>query len=207
MITSSVKNIILDLGNVILDFNPDRIVSNYTNSVADINAIVNAVFNSQIWKDYDKGTASEDDVFNYATNNLKPSLFNTTKDIINNWYKYFILIPGAEDFINNTLIKGFNIYLLSNVSQKYYVFKSEFPILSKLKGELISADEKLAKPDPKIFEVMLNKFNLSASECFFVDDNINNVNAAISKGINSFQFKGDYKELYKHLVYNGIFSN
>lgn len=205
--SSTIKNFILDLGNVILDFNPDRIVSNYTNSLDEKRVIIEAVFNSQAWKDYDKGIANEEDVFNCAKKTLNPSLYNMTKNVIDNWHKHFVLISGADNFINTLLYKGFFVYLLSNTSEKYYEYKHDFPILSKFKGELISASEKLVKPDERIFDLFLKRFNLNPSECFFIDDNINNVNAAISFGINSYQFKGDYNKLYIHLVHKGIFTN
>ena len=51
----------------------------------------------------------------------------------------------------------------------------------------------MAKPNRDIYEYFLNKFNLNGSDCLFIDDNINNVNAAIKVGINAVELKNiDY---------------
>ena len=47
----------------------------------------------------------------------------------------------------------------------------------------------MIKPNEKIYKLLLNRFNLKSEECLFIDDNLDNVNAAIKLGINSFQLK------------------
>ena len=56
-------------------------------------------------------------------------------------------------------------------------------------GGIVSAYEKMIKPNEEIYKLLLNRFNLKAEECLFIDDNLDNVNAAIKLEINSFQLK------------------
>jgi 2-haloacid dehalogenase len=51
-----------------------------------------------------------------------------------------------------------------------------------------SGDEKLLKPDPKIYHTLLERYNLKAEESVFIDDNINNVKGAINVGMKSIHF-------------------
>ena len=56
-------------------------------------------------------------------------------------------------------------------------------------GGIVSAYEKMIKPSEEIYKLLLNRFNLLAEECLFIDDNFNNVNSALKLGFNSFQLK------------------
>ena len=60
-------------------------------------------------------------------------------------------------------------------------------------GFLISAEEKLVKPDPAIFRRLCEKFGLLASECLFIDDLQENVDAAVRLGFHGYRFEGTEK--------------
>lgn len=69
-------------------------------------------------------------------------------------------------------------------------------------GGVVSAHIKMIKPNKDIYEYFLNKFDLKADECLFIDDNINNVNAALDIGIKAVQLKkiDDMKDILQNML-------
>ena len=76
-------------------------------------------------------------------------------------------------------------------------------LFNGLDGYVFSYEYKTIKREGKLFDIFLNKYNLSPRECYFIDDSINNINVAISKGINSHQFI-DNEDLIKYFKDNNI---
>ena len=60
-----------------------------------------------------------------------------------------------------------------------------------MKGRVVSAEEKLMKPDPAIYELLCRRYGLVPAECLFVDDNADNCRGAEVAGMRSFHFTGD----------------
>jgi 2-haloacid dehalogenase len=81
------------------------------------------------------------------------------------------------------LKEKYKLYGLTNWSTETFpiVFK-RYPFFKLFDGIVISGEEKLIKPDKKIFEVMLNRYQLEAGNALFIDDNINNILAAKEMG-------------------------
>lgn len=72
---------------------------------------------------------------------------------------------------------------------------------------MVSAHEKVSKPDPLIYERLCERFDLVPSECLFVDDLIENVNGAVKAGIAAHLFDGDYNKLEDGLRDMGVILN
>ena len=84
--------------------------------------------------------------------------------------------------------KGCGIYLCSNCSVRLRVFEQEIPGIEYFDGTLVSAEEKLAKPNPAIYERLFEKFHLKAEECFFIDDRQDNIDSAKGCGMDGYCF-------------------
>ena len=75
----------------------------------------------------------------------------------------------------------------------------KFPILKEFDGIVYSAPIKMVKPNDDIYKHILNKFNLVASECLFIDDTKTNLTAAARFGIHTFHFNDNVEELRKFI--------
>ena len=84
--------------------------------------------------------------------------------------------------------KGCGIYLCSNCSVRLRVFEHKIPGIEYFDGTLVSAEEKLAKPNPAIYERLFEKFHLKAEECFFIDDRQDNIDSAKGCGMDGYCF-------------------
>jgi putative hydrolase of the HAD superfamily len=85
--------------------------------------------------------------------------------------------------------KGYKIYILSNYPKKTYdLTRKQLEFINDCDGALFSFEIKKIKPDPDIFISLMNKYNFNATEAVFLDDNINNIEAAQKLGFKTIHF-------------------
>lgn len=86
---------------------------------------------------------------------------------------------------------GTPLYALTNFPRgKIDETRQRFPFLEHFADIVVSGEENVAKPDPRIYELLLQRAGRSASECVFIDDSAPNVEAAVSLGFDALQFTG-----------------
>lgn len=80
--------------------------------------------------------------------------------------------------------QGIPTYAITNFSsEKWVIAQENYPFLKEFDGVIVSGDEKLLKPDPRIYHVLLNRYGLDAASCFFIDDVPANIEAAKAVGM------------------------
>ncbi|MGG7056957.1 HAD family hydrolase [Clostridium tertium] len=176
------KNIIFDLGNVLLSFNPkEYLKSKITEDKID--DVYKAIFQSEEWIMLDRGTISEKD----AINNIIRR--NTTyRDDINlvfkDWYDILKPIEETVEVLQSLKENGYNIYYLSNFHELAFrevTTKNKF--FELFDGGVVSYAEKLIKPEEEIYKLLLKRYNLKPEETIFIDDTKVNVDGASKLGI------------------------
>lgn len=200
-----IKNIIFDMGGVIIGFRPEFTLKKYFENEKDRELILQNVFKSSVWQDMDRGTASHEQMKEYACKHLPPHLHNRVCHLLDNWFDE---MPPKEDMyevVKALKENGYKIYLLSNVSKVFYEHKDSIPAFSLFDGFLISADYLLLKPEKEIFEKLYEVFSLKPDECFFIDDMQKNTDGAIHAGMASYCFAdGDIDRLKAAMRLIGI---
>lgn len=86
-------------------------------------------------------------------------------------------------------VKNYPVYGLTNWGSETFpiVFK-QFEFLRRLKGIVVSGDEKLIKPDPRLFEILIKRFALKPEHCIFIDDSVKNIQTANEIGFKTIHF-------------------
>lgn len=109
------------------------------------------------------------------------------------------LIPGTVEILYE--LKGkYPLYGLTNWSAETFpIALKRFDFFQAFDGILVSGEEKLIKPDRKIFELMMEKFSLKPENCIFIDDNLKNVEASREFGIETIHFQNP-EDLREKLV-------
>ena len=103
-------------------------------------------------------------------------------------------IAGMEELVKELKGKGYRVFGLSNWSEETFsLVRHVYPVLDLMEDMVISGIEKVMKPDPKIFQLALQRFGIKAEETAFIDDNPNNVAAANALGITGILFEGKDK--------------
>ena len=199
-----IKNYIFDFGNVICEFYEDRLSAPYAENDEEKRIISDVAFDRLYWDRLDNGTISDDEVKSSIKKRLKEPVATRACEAFDNWIFNLTPVPGMQNLIKELKNKGAKLYLISNISigfaQNYH--KSEWinEILSCFDGLILSGTINLVKPDKAIFEYALNKYNLKACECIFIDDNITNTRSAEKLGIKTYHFDGNAEKLREFLI-------
>ena len=190
-----IKNLLLDLGNVTLSFDPKAMIAPWVENEADRDQILQAVFLHPDWGRGDDGGITEAELKENARRRLPERLHGALDDILLHWPEYLTPLDGAEEFMLDMKARGMKLYALSNAPLRYREFRKDMPLLDLFDGEVISALIGRAKPNEDFFRYALDTYSLDPEECLFADDLEPNVLGARAVGIKACVFDGDYEAL------------
>lgn len=178
-----IKNLIFDLGNVLISFRPSEYFDkkNYPENIKS--KILSDIFESNEWLLLDNGHINTREAIEgiASKSSLKREeiahIFNLRTELLFPLDQNVRLLPGLKK-------QGFRLYFLSNfpmdlfeeVKTGYYFFKY-------FDGGVISAEAKFSKPDIRIYKILLEKYSLLPQECIFIDDLEPNVLVAETLGM------------------------
>ena len=173
-------NIIFDVGNVILSFNPRLYLDQTFSDPAKTEIIIKEIFNSSEWIELDKGNVDLSHAINIFSARM-PLLQSEVFQVMNEWCKILTPIPSTLKIIDSLSLP---LYYLSNMPRQaaHYIVKT-YDFWGKFRGGIFSHTEGMVKPNPKIYEQLCVKWGLSPQECIFVDDSPTNIEAAIKLGM------------------------
>ena len=200
-----IRNIVFDMGKVLIDFNPDSFMDHAgITDPADRKIVRQELFSSIEWAQMDMGIATEDSIEPAVLSRVPEHLRERTRHLLHNWYISRRMIPGMEDMVRRLKEAGYGIYLLSNASVNQPVYWNQLPVSRYFDGVMISAFVKTVKPCPEIYRLFTGKFGLKEEECLFVDDAPINVAGAVACGWQGIVFYGDADQLETKMKDMGI---
>lgn len=200
-----IKNIVFDMGQVLLDFNPEEFLNRV--GVKDNNdrqLLKEEIYQSIEWAKMDRGLLTEEQATKIIEQRVPERLRQYVEDLVCNWSDSIIPIAGAKQLIQELKENGYKIYLLSNTSYKFNEFFKRVPGSEYFDGEVVSCDVKMIKPELGIYNHLLDKYSLKADETVFIDNSCSNVEAATCLGINGIVFHGDYAKVREKLLELGV---
>ena len=182
----SYKNILFDMGNVLVTYNPEWVIRHYTEDEELIREVKNIVFHSQEWLLLDAGLIEEEKAERNWMERLSSDKAREIAHLsFQNWHLYNMKgIPGTAEMIRALKENGKEIYLLSNASMRLLsIYKEVIPAVECFSGIFYSAAHKCVKPQDIIYERFLKEYSLNPADCFFIDDLEENISAAKAVGI------------------------
>lgn len=184
-------NIIFDLGNVLIEWNKEKILSKICKNDLEYNLFNKLVFQSNLWIDLDNGKISLEFLENQLIDEMGHQYQDQIHELVWNWFNYVDLYDEVYELIKQLKKKNLQIYVLSNTSSIFHILLDS--VLSKvssvLDGYVISCEVKMMKPQKEIYLSLVNKYQLDIKDCIFLDDLEENVEAARTLGIKAFQIK------------------
>ncbi len=199
-----IRNIVFDMGNVLLRFDRDLFLNRLNICGEDRALLMREVFGSLEWVQMDRGTLTEAAALERMYRRLPQRLHEAAEELVLRWDEPLIPIESMYELAAELKSAGYGIYLLSNASIRQHEYWPKLPVSQFFDGTLISADERLVKPQPEIYRLLLERFGLHAQECFFVDDIPANVEGALMCGISGAVFYGDVPLLRQALRDAGV---
>jgi putative hydrolase of the HAD superfamily len=194
---NAIKNIILDLGGVIMNLDVPKTISELkTLGITDIVNKTGHHYEYRFFYDFEIGAITEEEYLE-ALRKLSPAS-PSLEEIRTAWNALILDMPKERIELIKTLKSKYNVYLLSNtniIHQKKFLYEFEkangFKFNNLFLKAYYSHEIGIRKPDAEVFNFILNDSNLQAEESIFVDDSIDNINAAAALGIQTFHIK-DY---------------
>ncbi len=113
-------------------------------------------------------------------------------------------IPGTPEILADLKTRGVPVYAITNFSvDKFELTRKRFDFLNGFDGIIVSGQERVVKPDPAIYRLLMDRYGLEPKHCYFIDDNPDNVEAAKSVGMSAHLFSGA-EALRRDLVALGV---
>ena len=165
-----IKNIIFDLGNVLLSFKPEEFLLQFTSDKEYIKQFVTKITRSKLWLDLDRGFESLENA-----EIIFISRYPEEEELISLFFKHWMeMLTPIEENISILLDlseSGYNTYILSNYIKEAFKFvKEKFDFFTLFDGQIISGEENVIKPEKAIYETLLRRYQLIPEESLFIDD-------------------------------------
>ena len=186
-------NVVFDLGNVLIDWNPRYLYRKLLPNEAEVERFLNEICTDEWNVRMDAGLPMAEGIAE------KVQEFPEHETLIRAWWERWPEMLGeplAEtvEILQELQNAGTPLYVLSNWSADTYpLAEPSFPFLGWFRGKVISGEVKMKKPDPKIYQHLLERFGLEPSQTVFIDDKSANVAAANVEGIRGLVFTGAAK--------------
>ena len=202
-----IKNIILDLGNVLISFRPAEFFTKKNYSEYIKTKILTDIFGSKEWGMLDNGDINTSEGIDAISLNSSLNreeiahIFNLRTEMMFPLDKNVRLLPELKK-------RGFRLYYLSNFPIDIFEeIKIGYYFFGYFDGGVISSEVKFSKPGSRIYEILLEKYSLLPDESLFIDDlevNVRTAEALGMKGLVTFGSEDISKELSEVINFNSI---
>lgn len=184
-----IQAIIFDFGGVLLNWDPYHLYQRFFPSRAAVAAFLHEIHFSDWNRELDRGRTFAEGVRRLSAEfpeytDLIQAYDHAWETSINGQ------IEGTVEILNQLHRSGFALYGLSNFpGEKFHLVRSKFEFFNRFDQIFLSSRIQLLKPDPAIYHFVLAQIGLTAPECVFIDDSIQNVAAAQKLGFVGLHFQ------------------
>ncbi|WP_373820328.1 HAD family hydrolase [Glaesserella sp.] len=199
----NIETVVFDLGGVLVDWNPRHLYRKIFTDEAEMEYFLTHIC-TQEWNEHqDRGRPWAEGIALLCAQH--PDYETPIRAYYERWQE---MLNGAIEetvkVLEDLHQRGVRLLALTNWSGETFHFAEEkFPFLHLFEGILVSGNENLMKPDPRIFTLLIERYNLNPQRTVFVDDSLRNVEAAINMGIHGLHFTGAH-QLEKDLAALGV---
>ena len=189
LVDSSVRNVIFDLGGVLLDWNPAKILQNFYSEPALRTLLEGELFQHPEWRAFNRGALREAELIESVGRRAgRPAaevsaLLHATRESL-------VAKPDTVALLRSLHRRGISLYCLSDMPVSVYAhvrLRHEF--WDAFSGIVISGEVKMMKPEREVFEHLLTRFRLDPRQTVFVDDFPLNIEGARTVGLHAIQFR------------------
>ncbi len=182
-----IKNIIFDIGNVLIDFDwGEYIYDLFDTDTAE--AVRSAMF-CELWNEIDRGVLTEDELLQSFIDRAG----GFEKEIRHAYHEVGRAVAQRDyaiPWIKELKSAGYMVYYLSNFSEHVkHSAPDALDFIPYTDGGVFSCDVRVIKPDPEIYKILFGKYSLTPSECVFIDDNPANIETAKRLDMHTVHFK------------------
>lgn len=184
-----IKNVIFDFGCVLVYWNQHNLYDPYFGSSEKTDWFIQHICTESWNNQIDMGKPFAESIAEKIAE--YPEWEKEIRMYWDEWEKMLSgAVEGMEEWMCELKSAGYQLYGLSNWSMETFpLAKNKYPAFGLLNGTVMSGEEKIAKPDLRIYQTLLDRYVLKAKECVFIDDREENIIAAKEVGIHGIVFE------------------
>lgn len=186
---TKINTIIFDFGGVLVDWNPHYLYDPYFGSREKADWFLTHICNSAWNVQMDGGKPFEEGIAELVAQH--PEWEKEIRMYRSEWLKMMGgQIPYMQALVGELKAHGCHVYGLTNwAADTFALVRDTYPVFALLDGIVVSGEEKVAKPDPRIFRILLERYHVNPSEAVFIDDNMPNIEAAKQLGLHTLLYQ------------------
>lgn len=187
--TNAVTTVVFDVGNVLIEWDPDHLYRELIPDLAERHRFLTEICSMEWNLEQDLGRDWASAISELVARH--PDHADLIEAYSNRWHD---MVPGeiagTVAILSELKASEIPLYAITNFSsEKFAEAQGRFPFLaSSFSDIVISAEERVLKPDRRIFDTLLNRNGLEASSCVFIDDSERNIDGARAAGLKALHF-------------------
>ena len=181
-------NVVFDIGNVLLHWDPRALYRKIFATEDEVEWFLANVCTSEWNLEQDRGRSFAEAVAEATARHPAHAAAIAAYDT--RWHETLThAIDGSVSILDELKGRGTPLYAITNWHQtKFRETRERYPFLGHFRDIVVSGDERVLKPDPAIFHLLLDRNGLAAEDCLFIDDNVHNVEGARAVGMQAHHF-------------------
>ena len=183
-------NVVFDIGNVLVHWEPRALYRKFFAKEDEVEWFLANVCNHDWNLEQDRGRSFADAVIEATARFPEHADAIAAYDL--RWHETVLgPIDGSVAILEELKARGTPLYAITNFNQdKFRETVARFPFLRLFRDIVVSGDERVVKPDPAIYRLLMERNGLAAEACVFIDDSLNNVAGAKAVGMKAIHFTG-----------------
>ncbi len=200
---NKITTIVFDIGNVLAQFRWKEYLQECGYSPEMIERIGKATVQSGYWDEWDRGEREEEELIEESIAR-DPGIKQEILSFFRSFDQVVREYPYSTKLVKDLKENGYQVYLLSNYSKKHFTLsKPTFTFINYVDGGIISYEVKAIKPEPKIYQTLIDQYDISPREAVFLDDLERNLEGAKPFGFHTIQVV-DYEQTIAELRKLGV---
>ncbi len=180
-----IKNIVLDVGDVLLEYRWKEMLTDYGLSKEKAEYLGTTLFGDPLWEEFDVALRPREEIIADYLDKY-PKYKEEILWFMSHGERMHLPRPEVWETVHALKEKGYGIYILSNYSKELFdIHTKGASFLKDADGMVISYQVHKIKPDPAIYEYLLQTYGLQAEECLFFDDRPANTEGARHVGMHT----------------------
>ena len=195
------KNIVFDFGGVMVDFDPyEYLIDLFGNHEVE-DEVFALTFGSEEWQLLDAGRITRGEAnLRMLDRAKKAGRAFEVQGVLDDWMHILRPRRRMQELVRKLKSRGYCVYYLSNIPEDVLDFLTERDLKGLFDGGVASCEVHINKPDPRIYKALLDKYQLKSGESVFIDDRLENVQAAFRLGFAGIQMKDSVGTLVRSLA-------
>lgn len=184
-----IKNIVFDIGNVLLRWEPLYIITKNFSDIIDPVPLACQIFESDIWRDLNLGKITEEEAIALYSSNLEEITVQQLTDLMKTVKISLTPVTGSLELLKNIYNSSISLYSITdNVQEIMSFLRNKYDFLKVFRDIIVSSEVGVLKPSKTIYLHLINKYQLIPDETVFIDDLSKNVEGANLVGMHGIHF-------------------